>query len=112
MGENSKEATIKKRKNQEILDFILKLKKKLNDEETKNYGLYMKLYKENGKGTIQELIPLDNSASLKLTIAKWLTPNETDINETGIIPDIEIQNSTSSDKDLQLEKAIEIINTI
>jgi len=39
-----------------------------------------------------------------LTIAKWLTPNETDINETGIIPDIEIQNSTSSDKDLQLEK--------
>lgn len=77
-----------------------------------NKGIKIIGEKTFGKGTIQELIPLDNSASLKLTIAKWLTPNETDINETGIIPDIEIQNSTSSDKDLQLEKAIEIINTI
>lgn len=77
-----------------------------------NRGIKIIGEKTFGKGTIQELIPLDNSASLKLTIAKWLTPNETDINETGIIPDIEIQNSTSSDKDLQLEKAIEIINTL
>jgi len=58
MGENSKEATIKKRKNQEILDFILFLKKKLNDEETKNYGLYMKLYKENGKEKMLEALSL------------------------------------------------------
>ena len=65
-----------------------------------------------GKGTVQELISLDNSTSLKLTIAKWLTPKETDINKTGIVPDIEIQNSTSTTKDLQLEKAIEVINSL
>ena len=41
-----------------------------------------------GKGSVQELFRLTNDTSLKITIARWLTPNGTQINEQGITPDI------------------------
>lgn len=44
-----------------------------------------------GKGTVQSVIPVDKSAELKLTIAKWLTPDGTWINEKGIQPDVEVE---------------------
>lgn len=40
-----------------------------------------------GKGTVQTIIPVSESAELKVTIAKWLTPDGTWINEKGIKPD-------------------------
>ena len=68
-----------------------------------------------GKGLVQKVIPLPNSTGLNLTIAKYLTPNGTDINKLGIKPDIEIGNDfdfylNSSKKDLQLEAAKEFLN--
>ncbi len=65
-----------------------------------------------GKGSVQELIPLDNSSALKVTIAKWLTPNGQSISEQGIQPDIEVKLTADDIKkknDLQLKKAVEIL---
>ena len=41
--------------------------------------------KTYGKGSVQELIPIDKDQSLKLTIAHWLTPNGTLIQDKGIM---------------------------
>lgn len=41
-----------------------------------------------GKGTVQTIIPVSDKSDLKVTVAKWLTPDGTWINETGIEPDI------------------------
>ncbi|MFT5790663.1 MAG: carboxyl-terminal processing protease, partial [Shewanella sp.] len=44
-----------------------------------------------GKGTVQSLIPtLTQGNAIKLTIAKYTTPNGRDIHEKGIIPDIKV----------------------
>ncbi len=43
-----------------------------------------------GKGSVQTLLPLDNGDSIKLTTARYYTPNGTSIQATGIVPDIDI----------------------
>jgi len=43
-----------------------------------------------GKGSVQTVLPLDNGDSIKLTTARYYTPNGTSIQATGIVPDIEI----------------------
>lgn len=60
-----------------------------------------------GKGTVQELNYFADNSSLKLTIAEWLTPNGTSINEKGIAPDIEVIQGTGQTQDVQLERAIQ-----
>jgi carboxyl-terminal processing protease len=68
-----------------------------------------------GKGSVQELINLDGGASLKVTVAKWYTPNGVNISEFGITPDVEVTATSSlkakdgTIRDLQLEKALEIV---
>jgi carboxyl-terminal processing protease len=44
--------------------------------------------KSYGKGTVQEVVDLPGGSSLRVTIAKWLTPNGTDLGKVGITPDI------------------------
>ncbi len=65
-----------------------------------------------GKGMVQRIIPLPNSTGLNLTIAKYLTPNGSDINKKGITPDY-VVNYTEKDvishKDPQREKAEKIL---
>lgn len=68
-----------------------------------------------GKGSVQELQDLPDGSSLRITIAKWFTPNgfnvETKVDgEPGIHPDILIENTTQDlkdGKDPQYEKAVE-----
>jgi len=43
-----------------------------------------------GKGSVQTVLPLDNGDSIKLTTARYYTPNGTSIQATGIVPDIEV----------------------
>ncbi len=75
-----------------------------------------------GKGLVQSIFPLDDGAALKLTTAKYLTPNERDINEKGIEPDFEViltpeeafealQDAPDPANDPQLQKAIEILKS-
>ncbi|OGZ32139.1 MAG: hypothetical protein A3H02_03180 [Candidatus Niyogibacteria bacterium RIFCSPLOWO2_12_FULL_41_13] len=63
-----------------------------------------------GKGSVQELAPVTDKTALKITIAKWLTPNGGIIEEGGLKPDIEIEQKEDGDKDFQLEKAIEYLS--
>jgi carboxyl-terminal processing protease len=65
-----------------------------------------------GKGSVQELIKITPETSLKLTIARWLTPDGTSISENGITPDIEADISAEdaeAGRDPQLEKAVELL---
>lgn len=66
-----------------------------------------------GKGSVQELERLKDGSSLKITVAKWLTPSGVSITDDGLNPDIEIEltdEDYENDKDPQLDKAIEVIN--
>jgi len=70
-----------------------------------------------GKGSVQELEPLSGGAALKITVAKWLTPNGTDISDKGLVPDITIENPKNgiepmSENDLQFKKALEIVRNL
>ncbi len=64
-----------------------------------------------GKGSVQELIPVNKNTKVKITVASWLTPNGEQINKVGIKPDTEVK-ITGSDLekkiDPQMDKALEI----
>lgn len=65
-----------------------------------------------GKGSVQELVDITDQTSLKVTVAKWLTPTGKSISEGGIIPDIEVEvtrEELDAGHDSQLEKAAEIL---
>jgi carboxyl-terminal processing protease len=62
-----------------------------------------------GKGSVQELVDLPNGSSLKVTIARWLTPDGTSISDGGLEPDYVIERSVEqilADEDPQLEAAL------
>lgn len=68
-----------------------------------------------GKGLVQKIVPLPNKTGVNITIARYLTPNGTDINKLGIKPDIEVGNDfdfylNSNKKDIQLETAKDLLN--
>lgn len=66
--------------------------------------------KSYGKGSVQQLEKI-GEGSLKITIARWLTPKGNSISENGLVPDVEVSlDSKNPEDDLQLEKAIEILN--
>ena len=44
-----------------------------------------------GKGLVQSMRTLVDGSGLTVTVAKYLTPNGTDINKSGVIPDIEVR---------------------
>lgn len=67
-----------------------------------------------GKGSVQELKEL-REGSLKITIARWLTPKGDLIEGKGLEPDIRVemtQEDIENNRDPQLDKAIEILNNI
>jgi carboxyl-terminal processing protease len=70
--------------------------------------------KSFGKGSVQELVDITDKTSLKVTIAKWLTPNGISISHNGLTPDVVVkldEKKYLEDKtDTQLNKALEILN--
>ncbi|KKS46622.1 hypothetical protein A2567_00885 [Candidatus Azambacteria bacterium RIFOXYD1_FULL_42_11] len=65
-----------------------------------------------GKGSVQELINFKDGSSLKVTVAKWLTPKGVSISDHGLEPDYKIaptEEDIAKNKDLQLDKAVEIL---
>lgn len=68
--------------------------------------------KSFGKGSVQEVIDLRGDSDLKLTIAKWLTPNGHDLNKDGLEPDEKVElkeEDFQADRDPQMDKALELL---
>ncbi len=65
-----------------------------------------------GKGTVQRLIPLTNGAMLKVTVARWFTPNGVNLSKGGIAPDKEVLLSEADIRDandLQKAAAVQLL---
>jgi len=58
-----------------------------------------------GKGSVQAVLPLFHEDGLKLTIAKYVTPNGRSIDGTGITPDIVVERTPTDTEDVQFEAA-------
>lgn len=66
-----------------------------------------------GKGSVQELVDLPNGASLKVTVARWFTPDGTSISVEGLDPDMMIERTPEqimADEDPQLDAAVKWLN--
>lgn len=65
-----------------------------------------------GKGTVQQWIELQDNGALKLTIAKWLTPDKRWIHHVGVVPDVVVATPEQPDpeKDPALDKAVETLS--
>ena len=70
-----------------------------------------------GKGLIQSLFELPDGAGLAVTVAKYETPNHTDINKLGIMPDDVISQKPityaqiASEADLQYQEALKLLTS-
>jgi len=70
-----------------------------------------------GKGIVQSVIPLSDGTAIKITIAKYFTPNDNDIHEVGVEPDYVVElkdgrtNAVNLERadDVQLDKAVEVL---
>ncbi len=65
-----------------------------------------------GKGTVQYWMPLSNGGTVRVTIAKWLTPNGRTIHEIGLTPDVVVEmtpDQADAGLDPQLDAAIDLI---
>lgn len=66
-----------------------------------------------GKGSVQELIPVTDDTSLKVTVARWVTPNGTNLSAGGLEPAVKVEitrEQVEQGKDPQLDKAIELLH--
>lgn len=67
-----------------------------------------------GKGSVQQTYSLSDGSELRVTVARWYTPNNNTIDQQGIAPDIEVLPSPinlGGPEDTQLQRAIEYILT-
>lgn len=62
-----------------------------------------------GKGSVQLLHTLSDGSELRVTIARWFTPNDNTINGVGISPDIESVQDFDTEADEQLDRAIDYL---
>lgn len=65
-----------------------------------------------GKGSVQKPIKINGDTLLKITVARWLTPNRTSISDIGITPDYVVDftdEDIENKEDVQLNKAVEIL---
>lgn len=65
-----------------------------------------------GKGSVQEVDKLPDGSSIRITIAKWYTPNGKNISEVGIAPDIEVamtEKDSEAKLDPQLDAAVKYL---
>ena len=67
-----------------------------------------------GKGSVQNVIPLSDGSSLKVTIAEWHTPEGRSIHDEGIAPDEDVEmtfEDAEEDRDPVLDRAMELLTT-
>ena len=62
-----------------------------------------------GKGSVQHVLTLSDGSELRVTIARWYTPDNNSISEEGVTPDIEVPMEFDAEEDIQLQRAIDYI---
>jgi carboxyl-terminal processing protease len=62
-----------------------------------------------GKGTFQEVIPLNNGGALDLTVGEYLTRDGTSINGIGITPQVKAKDIPSTKPDEGLQQALQVL---
>ena len=80
-----------------------------------NRGILLVGKQSFGKGSVQEIENLRDDSSLKVTIAKWLTPKGNVIQGVGLKPDIEVENTLDDEEkgqDPQLDKALDAVKNL
>ena len=80
-----------------------------DDREVKLVG-----EKSFGKGTVQELEPLNDGSSIKLTVAHWVLPSGRILDHDGLMPDYPVTLSDAdikAQKDPQLDKALQVVQS-
>lgn len=68
-----------------------------------------------GKGSVQELVKITPDTSLKVTVARWLTPNGRSISEQGLEPDVVVdftQADAEKKADPQMKAAVDLLNKL
>lgn len=66
-----------------------------------------------GKGSVQDYESFSDGSALKITIAKWYTPNDKCIDELGVTPDVEVKQDFTKEavgQDIMLSKALLLVN--
>ncbi|MBI4023266.1 S41 family peptidase [Candidatus Berkelbacteria bacterium] len=63
-----------------------------------------------GKGSVQQVDNLSDGSALRLTIARWLTPDGRAIEGEGITPDVVVADDEATEVDEQLEQAVELLS--
>jgi carboxyl-terminal processing protease len=67
-----------------------------------------------GKGSVQELVDVTEDTSIKITVARWLTPNGVSLSNNGLVPDLEVEYSMDNVEegiDPQLDAAVTFLLT-
>lgn len=67
--------------------------------------------KTYGKGSVQIMKELWDGSAVKITIAKYYTPNGRSIHGVGLEPDVKLELPEYPVSDIQLEKAVEVLKT-
>ena len=62
-----------------------------------------------GKALVQGVYMYSDGTAMKITEAKYLTPNQNDINKVGISPDVKVELPVDATVDVQLLKAIQVL---
>lgn len=69
--------------------------------------------KTYGKGSVQQITQLkDDGGAVRITVARWLTPKERQINKVGLEPDVVVpitEEDITNNRDPQLDKAVEVL---
>ncbi len=65
-----------------------------------------------GKGSVQQAFDLSDGSSVHITSSKWLTPNRRQIDQQGLMPDLEVlitDEDRNQGRDTQFERALEVL---
>ena len=79
----------------------------------KDYGIGTIVGQQTyGKGIVQDFYGLPDGSVVKLTVAHYYTPNGNDIHGVGIEPDVKVEQPEDTETDIQLQKALEILQAM
>jgi len=62
-----------------------------------------------GKGVVQQVFNLSDGSGVAITTSEYFTPSERSINHIGIEPDILVEPTEDNEQDMQLNKAIQLL---